>query len=197
MNVEGDDPTPEHSGSDSTIMLLRRAKAGDDGARDRLFRRLTPIVRRWAHGRLPAWARYRCDSDDLVQDALMATAKNLARIDADGAAAFYAYLHKTLQNRILDEISRARLRPRASGAPVEALAPSPLEELLDAETLMRYQRALARLSSEDQAAILLRIELGLSLEETAAELGKPTADAARMAVSRAVKRLLEAMQSER
>jgi RNA polymerase sigma-70 factor, ECF subfamily len=196
MHKDGDDPTPEHSGADSTIVLLRSAKTGDDRARDRLFRRLTPIVRRWATGRLPVWARYRCDSDDLVQDALLATAKNLHRIDATGSAEFYAYLHRTLQNRILDEISRAKLRPRASGEPAEALAPSPLETLLDAETLERYQRGLARLAPEDRAAILLRIEFGLSLEETAAELGKPSADAARMAVNRAVKRLVEAMQHE-
>jgi RNA polymerase sigma factor (sigma-70 family) len=197
MSGDPDDSTPEHAGPESTIVLLRRARTGDHEARDRLFRRLTPIVLRWAHGRLPVWARYRCDSDDLVQDALMATVKSLHRIDAGGSAEFYAYLHKTLQNRILDEISRAKHRPRASGEPEEALAPSPLETLLDAEALERYQRALASVTPEDQAAILVRIELGMSLEETAAELGKPSADAARMAVSRAVKRLVEAMQRER
>ena len=197
MTSRQDDPPPEHFDSDSTILLVQRAKDGDDIARDRLFRRLTPVVRRWATGRLPVWARYRSDSDDLVQDALMATVRNLQSINAAGSAQFYAYLYKALQNRIRDEIEKARLRPRASGEPVEMLAPSPLEAMLDAETLERYQRALATLSPEDQAAILVRIELGLSLQETAAELGKPSADAARMAVNRAVKRLVEAMQIER
>jgi RNA polymerase sigma factor (sigma-70 family) len=197
MSSDRDDLSPEHLGSDSTIVLLRRAKEGDEGARDRLFRRLRPVVRRWAAGRLPVWARYRCDSDDLVQDALMATVTNLQRIEAAGSAQFYAYLHKALQNRIRDEIAKAKLRPRAQEEPTETLGPSPLEDLLDAEALERYQRALARLAPEDQAAILLRIELGFSFEETAAELGKPSADAARMAVNRAVKRLVEAMQLER
>ena len=197
MSSQMDERSPEPSESDSTIVLLKRAKGGDDGARDQLFRRLTPMIRRWATGRLPAWARYRFDSDDLVQEALLATTKNLHRIDAEGSAQFYAYLHKTLRNRILDEISRARLRPRASGEPTEALAPSPLEALLSAEALERYRRGLESLGPEDQAAIVLRIELGLSLEATAAELNKNSADAARMAVSRAIKRLVEAMQRVR
>jgi RNA polymerase sigma factor (sigma-70 family) len=197
MSGEGGDPGPERAGSDSTIVLVRRAKGGDGQARDRLFSRLTPIVKRWATGRLPVWARYRSDSDDLVQDALLATMRNLERIDAGGSAEFYAYLHKTLQSKILDEIERAKLRPRASGEPVEELTLSPLDTLLNVEALDRYQRGLARLGDDDRAAILLRIELGMSLEETAAELGKPSADAARMAVARAIKRLVEAMQDER
>jgi RNA polymerase sigma factor (sigma-70 family) len=200
MATGQDDPTLEHSGSDSTVILLRRAKGGDDGARNQLFDRLRPMVRRWATGRLPVWARFRSDSDDLVQEALMATVRNLPKIDATDSVAFYAYLHRALQNKILDEVSRAKLRPRWNGEPletVEEFAPSPLDALLGAEAFDRYKRALARLSQEDQAAIVVRIELGFTLEETAVELGKPSADAARMAVSRAVKRVVEAMQHER
>jgi RNA polymerase sigma-70 factor, ECF subfamily len=197
MNGERDDPRPERSGPDSTVALVRRAKTGDDEARNRLFGRLVPIVKRWATGRLPAWARYRSDSDDLVQDALLATMRNLEGIDADGSAKFYAYLYTTLQSRIFDEIERAKLRPRASGEPVEEASLSPLDRLLNEEALDRYRRGLARLGEDDRTAIVLRVELGMSLSETAAELGKPSADAARMAVARAIKRLVEAMQDER
>lgn len=197
MSGEETDPGLERAGPDSTIVLVRRAKGGDETARERLFRRLTPIVKRWAAGRLPAWARYRSDSDDLVQDVLLATMRNLDGIDADGSAKFYAYLHTTLQSKILDEIERAKLRPRASGEPVEEVSHSPLDTLLTAEALERYRRGLARLGEDDRAAIVLRVELGMSLSETAAELGKPSADAARMAVVRAIKRLVEAMQDER
>jgi RNA polymerase sigma factor (sigma-70 family) len=197
MDGEQDDAVPKSSGSDSTMILLARAKKGDDGARDQLFRRLTPIVTWWATGRLPAWARFRSESDDLVQDALLATVRNLEKIDAAGSAEFYAYLHRALQSKILDQIAKAKLRPRASGESPEQLVPSPLDSLLDTDALDRYRRALAQLSSEEQAAILLRVELGFSLEETAAELGTPSADAARMEVSRAVKRLVEVMQRER
>jgi len=183
--------------SDSTIVLVRRAKAGDDEARDHLFARLTPIVRRWATGRLPAWARYRSDSDDLAQDALLATVRNFGHIDATGSAEFYAYLRTTLQNKIRDEIERAKHRPRADGEPADELTLSPLDTLLNVEAIDRYQRGLARLGADDRAAILLRIEMGLPFEDVASELDKPSADAARMAVTRAVKRLVEAMQLDR
>ncbi len=39
--------------------------------------------------------------------------------------------------------------------------------------------------------MVARLELGLSYDEIAKELGKPSADAARMAVTRAVTRLAE------
>jgi RNA polymerase sigma-70 factor (ECF subfamily) len=57
----------------------------------------------------------------------------------------------------------------------------------------RYEAALASLSDDDREAIVARVELGGTYEEVAAALGKPTADAARMAVGRALLRLAEAM----
>ena len=36
-----------------TVDVIRRIKSGDAGARDQLLRRFLPLLRRWAHGRLP------------------------------------------------------------------------------------------------------------------------------------------------
>jgi len=60
-----------------------------------------------------------------------------------------------------------------------------------------YERALATLSAADQEAIVLRVELGLDFEEIASQLGKPSTDAARMAVSRAIARLANEMRPKR
>jgi RNA polymerase sigma-70 factor (ECF subfamily) len=68
-----------------------------------------------------------------------------------------------------------------------------LQHVIGAETLERYHRALDRLEAQDREAIIARVELGQSWAEVAAALGKPSADAARMAVSRALKRLAEEM----
>lgn len=184
---------PEHSDSDSTVTLLLRAKNGDDGARDRLFRRLTSVVRRWAHLRLPPTAREGFDSDGLVQDAVAAEVKRMASVDTPRSSPFYVHLHNTLRGRILEELSQARARSDARGEPTEAT----VEDRLDAGAFRRYQRGLARLAPEDQAAIFVRIELGMSLADTAVELDKPSADAAHKAVSHAVRQLIEAMQVER
>jgi DNA-directed RNA polymerase specialized sigma24 family protein len=52
---------------------------------------------------------------------------------------------------------------------------------------------LERLRPDERETIIARIEMGLSYEELAAVLGKPTADAARKAAQRAVIRLAEEM----
>ena len=61
------------------------------------------------------------------------------------------------------------------------------------EAVERYEAALARLRAEEREAIVARIEMGGSYQEVAQALGKPSADAARMAVSRALLRLAEEM----
>jgi RNA polymerase sigma-70 factor (ECF subfamily) len=71
---------------------------------------------------------------------------------------------------------------------------SPLEAAITQETLNRYDAALQRLKPEEREAIVSRIELGLSYAEIAEVLGKPTANAARMTVVRAIMRLTEEMK---
>ena len=113
----------------------------------------------------------------------------------DGA--FQAYVREALLNRIRDEVRRAHGRP--SGDQLDpskpAETPSPLEEAIGQETLDRYEAALQRLKSSDREVIVARIEMGLSHEELAAALGKPSAAAAHMAVSRALVRLAREMAS--
>jgi RNA polymerase sigma-70 factor (ECF subfamily) len=52
---------------------------------------------------------------------------------------------------------------------------------------------LAALDPTERAALLGRIELGLSYSALAQALGKPSADAARMTVARALLKLTKAM----
>ena len=54
--------------------------------------------------------------------------------------------------------------------------------------------ALTRLRTEEREAIVARVEMGLSYQEIAEALGKPTPEAARMAVSRALMRLAREME---
>ncbi|HVS66350.1 MAG TPA: hypothetical protein VMT85_22925 [Thermoanaerobaculia bacterium] len=52
------EPTQE-----STATLLGKARAGDEDARERLIRRYLPVLRQWARGRLPGYARDAVDTD--------------------------------------------------------------------------------------------------------------------------------------
>jgi RNA polymerase sigma factor (sigma-70 family) len=184
----------------STTDLLARARAGDRQAVDVLFSRYLPLLRRWARGRLPQRARDLRDTDDLVQETLIHTLRRLDAFEMRHEGALQAYLRQAIVNRVRDEVRRAGRSPvQTDVIGHEDAGPggvSPLEEAIGHEALERYERALGRLRPEEREAVIARVELGHRYEDVATALGKPSADAARMAVSRALVRLAEEMNRE-
>ena len=180
---------------ENTISLLARANEGDAGALDEIVKRSLPPLRRWARGRLPQWARGLDDTQDLVQDAVLRTLPRLKTFQAAHPGALQAFLRQAVANHIIDEIRKVKRRPAVAELSESAPdpGPSPLEHAIGREGLERYDAALLRLKPEDREAIIARIELQQSYEEVALALGKPTLNAARVAVSRAIARLVEAM----
>ena len=193
------EPGPPPAEMLSTVELLERARAGDGRAVNRLCERYLPPLRRWASRRLPPWARGLLDTDDLVQETLLGTVQHVQAFEPRRDGAFHAYLRQALQNRIRNEMRNALRRPRSEefDGHEEDPAPSPLEETVGREALERYEAALARLREEDREAVVARVELDLSYAEMAEALGKPSPDAARVAVGRALVRLAQEMRSER
>jgi RNA polymerase sigma-70 factor (ECF subfamily) len=187
-----------NSPSESSLDLLERARAGDAAALNALMARHLPRLRRWASGRLPRWARDVADTQDLVQETLLQTFKRIDRFEARGDGALQAYLRQGVLNRIRDEFRRAGRRPMTAELDSQApdSAASPLEEAIGAQAVDRYEAALQRLRSDDRDAIIARIEMGMTHEEVATLLGKPSANAARMAVERALVRLAAEMRGD-
>jgi len=181
---------------ETTIELLELAKGGDSQALDRLLERCVPVLRRWAHGRLPPTARGMNDTADLVQDTIIAAMRRLEAFEARHQGALQAYLRQAVMNRIRDVIRQHKRRPEISGLSegIQDEATSPLEAAIGAENLERYEAALQRLSPVDREAIVGRLEMLYGYDELATVLGRPSAAAARMAVTRAMKRLAEEMQ---
>ena len=179
----------------TTVRLLARARAGDRDALDLLFERYGPELRRLAHGRLPRQSRQGLDTPDLVQDTLLRTFLHLDQFEERGDGGLRAYMRQVLVNRIRDEYRRAARRQLPAPLPVDAAAPgpSPLESAIGAQALERYDEALSGLSASDRELVIARIELGLSFPEIAVATGRPSANAARMAVVRALVRLSEAL----
>lgn len=180
---------------EASATLFARAREGDRQALDLLFARYLSPLRRWARGRLPGWARDVTDTDDLVQETLLHSLGRVGAFEPRYRGAFLDYLRRGILNRMRDEIRRARRRPAAretAGAAADA-RPSPLEEVIGSELLHRYETALARLRPEDRESIVARVELGLSYQQVAEALAKPTADAARVATGRALLRLAKEM----
>jgi RNA polymerase sigma factor (sigma-70 family) len=180
---------------ESSFELLERAKGGDADALDRLLRRYLPALRRWASGRLPRWARDLADTQDLIQDTVIQALKHLRNFQPQHDGALQAYLRQAVMNKIRDELRRLGRRPPPVELPegLPASTTSPLDDAIGQEAVNRYEAALATLSDDDRAAIVARVELGASYSEVAAALGKPSPDAARMAVQRALARLATKM----
>jgi RNA polymerase sigma factor (sigma-70 family) len=189
---------PPDTGVVSTADLLQRARHGDKEAINELFSRYLPSLRRWARGRLPRWTRDVRDTDDMVQETLVQTLKHLESFEPRHEGALQAYLRQALVNKVRDEVRRVG-RHAIPDAIVEDhadSAASPLEEAIGREALTRYEAALHRLRPEEREVIVARVELGQSYQQIAAGHGRASADAARMAVSRALVRLAEEMDVE-
>jgi len=120
---------------------------------------------------------------------------DLKTFEARHAGALQAYLRQAIANRIRDEIRKVQSRPvtEDAGSHLVDGAPTPLEQAIGSERLERYESALKNLQPGEREAIVARLELQQSYEEVAIALGKPSAGAARMAVMRAVRSLVKAM----
>lgn len=177
---------------ESTQELVGLVRAGDQAAKGRLVDRCAPLLQRWARGRLPHYARNLADTDDLVQGTLLRTLQRLDSIELRGPGSFLAYMRQCLLNAVRDEIRRTRRHPEQ---PLEtSRSDSGLAAVeSDLEALVDYEKALSVLPRRQREAVILRVEFDLTFPEVASELDMPSADAARMTVTRALVRLADSM----
>jgi RNA polymerase sigma-70 factor (ECF subfamily) len=182
--------------ADATYRLLERAKGGDREALEVLFARHIPNLLRWASGRLPRWARDVADTQDLVQDTVLQVFKRVEAFEPRGNGALQAYLRQAVMNRIRNEFRSKGRRPSFESFDEQAPSDhtSPLEAAIREEQLDRYDAALSSVSEQERDLIVARVEVGLTYEEMAEALGKPSWNAARMATARALLRLAEALK---
>ena len=181
-----------------TIELVIRARAGDRAAAEALLQRCLPPLKRWAHGRLPAAARGSVDTGDLCQDVALHVIRRLDTFEPRHVGAMQAYLRRSVINRIRDEVRRVGRQPAPVELPEDLASDrtSPLEAAIQAETYERYRGALTQLKSRDRKMIVARIEVQWSIGEIAQRFGMRTAEAARMAVTRALRRLTEHLKAD-
>jgi RNA polymerase sigma factor (sigma-70 family) len=186
---------PARATASSSRELLARMQDGDTQAGDRLFARVLPQLYRWAHGRIPNWARGMVDTSDVVQDAVLHTYQRLKWFEPRRDGALLGYLRRALLNRVRDQFRRIARHPGT--APLEEhfaeSGESPLEWAVQHQTRQRYLLALKRLRPGDRNAIIARVELGYSYEQLALVVDKPSPEAARLAVRRALIRLAREM----
>jgi len=191
------DPRIRANPLESTQQLLDLVRQGDRDALERLYTRCLPPLRRWARGRLPAAARGALDTQDLVQDTVVNSLRRLDQFDSRHEGALQAYLRQAVLNRIRDEARKFSRRPAPTelSESFQSDAASPLDIAIGREGVARYEAALQRLRPTDREAIIGRLELQHDYQELAIILGKPNANAARVAVTRALARLMEQLDA--
>ncbi|HET9251353.1 MAG TPA: sigma-70 family RNA polymerase sigma factor [Candidatus Eisenbacteria bacterium] len=187
-----DDP-----GWDRTEDLLAKVRAGDQRAENILFGRYYPALRRWAHGRLPARARGLYETQDIVQVALMNAFKHVRRFENRYRDSFHMFLRTIVSNEIRGAIRKANRRPATEELAYDLVSPdpSPLQIAIGSELYERYEKALPKLSSGQQEAIVL-FEMGFTYNEIGRFLDLD-ANTARMRVSRAIVRLAQLLGRSR
>jgi len=185
---------------ESTAFLLSKAKNGDSAARETLCSIYIPVLTKWAHGRLPLYARDLSETDDLVQISLLKALDKLETFNPMGEGAFLAYLRKILLNNIRSEIRRYS---RASGkVSIEDNLDlvdddsTLLEKAVGLEIIEKYEIALSNISEQSREAIILRVEFGYTFPEIAVAMNLNSGNAARMIVTRALHKLAESMNEQ-
>jgi RNA polymerase sigma-70 factor (ECF subfamily) len=148
---------------------VRRARAGDRVAFDLVAAEVVDGLYRIARLVL----RDADIAEDAVQEALVRCWRDLPALR--DPARFEAWLRRLLMRAITDEFRRGR-RARAAITllRLEPAIPDAADDIVVREQL---DRGFGRLTVDHRAVIVLRLYLGLSLEETALTLGIPAGTA--------------------
>lgn len=145
---------------------------------------------------MPLYVRDLSDTDDLVQTTLVRTVQRLSTLQPGETGSFLAYMRQVLLNEVRDELRRHRRRPSLRPLSHDDDERDEIEVAVppsDPAVTAAYERGLSALSTAQREAVVLRVEFGLTFPEIALELGLPSADAARMRVSRGLADLAERM----
>jgi RNA polymerase sigma-70 factor (ECF subfamily) len=173
-------PRRAHGPSERT--LIRGAQAGSKSDMEELFRRHWPPAYRAAY-----FVVYdRAAAEDIAQEAFLSAMRALDRFD--GRRPFGPWLHRIVVNRAIDW-ARARALRCEVEASAESTAVARAEETLDARD--ELDTALASLSPERRAVVVLRYVLGYTPGEIAELLELP-----RGTVNSRLRRALDELSEE-
>lgn len=185
--------------AEPTEQLLRRIRSGEADAKQLLYARCLPLLQRWAHARLPSHSRDVADTDDLVQVTLLRALNHLHEFKATGSGSFLAYLRQILLNEVRAEVRKRHVRGDKVDIEIVPLfdeSESVVEHLVGHERLRSFESALGELNREDQALIIMRLELGMSYPEIGIDVGME-ANSVRMRITRAFKKMATRIAAER
>lgn len=194
----------EAGGDAPFAVALDRARAGDRSALARIIEGAHGQLAEAARAVLGTPLRAKVRTSDLVQSALLEGLRSLEDFRGTSEAEFAGWLYRILENNLRDRdrYFRATRRDRGRETPLSELhtlaasqTPSPADEAIAAEFLLRVSEALSRLPAEYQRSLLLCLTRDVSHEEAGRILGK-SAGASRVLLARARARLLAELERQ-
>jgi RNA polymerase sigma-70 factor (ECF subfamily) len=169
--------------------LTAQAAGGQPAAIDTLLRQIRPMVLRYCRARLGRVSGNYQAADDVAQEVCIALLSALPRY-RDMGRPFASFVFGIAAHKVADAMrSAANL-----AIPTEDLPDSPDDHPGPEETAVacleaeRVRALLGRLPAQQRDLLALRVLVGLTAQETGAELGM-TAGAVRVAQHRALTRL--------
>jgi RNA polymerase sigma factor (TIGR02999 family) len=155
--------------------LLSQVRAGDRGARDRLFAVLYEDLQARARFELRRGGRKSLDTTVIVHEAYLRLAK-LERLVPDDKAHFMRIAARAMRSVVVDQARRRLAQKRGGGLEQVDLELAVAEEEFQsrATDLMALDEALSRLEQEDSRlaeVVQLRYFAGQSVADTAEALG--------------------------
>jgi RNA polymerase sigma factor (sigma-70 family) len=183
---------------DSTIELVLKAQGGNRFALEALLQRCLPSLRRWAHGKLPPAARDAMNTDDLLQEVALKVLVRLDKFELRHVGSMQAFLRKAVLNKVRDEVRRVSRRPVPTDLQesIQSDDETPEETSIRNQAYDRYRAALTRLTSKDRELVVARIEAQWAIQQIMTYFGFVTIAAARMAVTRALRRLMKLLEAD-
>jgi RNA polymerase sigma-70 factor, ECF subfamily len=193
--------------------LMLKARQGDAGCRDELFRLCRSYLELMARAQVESWLRVKVDASDLVQQTLLEAHRDFQRFRGGSQQEWLAWLRRILARNAADFVrhyrgvakrqARREVRFAADsesgphrGAPEPAAAEgTPSQEFLRFENELRVAAALGSLPPDYQEVVLLRNLQRLPFDEVARRMDR-SRPAAQMLWLRALRKLRQLLAED-
>jgi RNA polymerase sigma-70 factor, ECF subfamily len=171
--------------------LMRRGNAGDGGAYHQLLRAVTPVLRAVARRGLARAGQPVDQSEDIVQDTLLAV--HLKRHTWDSEAMFSPWLFAIARNKLVDALRRRGWRVFVDIDDfTDTIASEPVAETVPASELIAHLQGLPKRQRDVLQSITLE---SISIKVTAAKFAM-SEGAVRVALHRGLANLAAKLRKE-
>lgn len=186
-------PQPDEAAPDDAWDLVNAAQAGDSEAFGLLYDRYVSSVYRYVLFRVGD----RTLAEDVTSETFLRALRRISSVSYQGRD-LGAWFVTIARNLVLDHVKSSRYRLEITTAELDdnrQVAAGPEQEVLTEATNTELLRCVGQLNDDQRECIVLRFLQGLSVAETATQMGR-NEGAIKALQHRAVRRLAQLLPTE-